>query len=159
MDASEATGRLERARFDTPVRSVGFYLGVKGKRTKHVVIAKEVIDAAKAYHCNVIPVGMIENVTVHGRDVLDPETKRVLKKFVHVSMTRLRGRDVVSLQLFAALRSILERTLTSSAKYNIYSVVTGCSATNSGRSISSRGSLQTSRKIDRISLVLITAFS
>jgi len=57
LDASEATGRLERAHFDTPVRSVGFYLGVKGKRTKHMVIAKEVIDAAKAYHYNVIPVG------------------------------------------------------------------------------------------------------
>jgi len=84
LDASEATGRLERARFDTPVRSVGFYLGVKGKRTKHVVIAKEVIDAAKAYHYN---------VTVHGRDVLDPETKRILKKFVHASMAKLRGKD------------------------------------------------------------------
>jgi len=93
LDASESTGRLERARFETPVRSVGFYLGVKGKRTKHMVIAKEVIDAAKAYHYNVIPVGMIENVTVHGRDVLDSETKRILKKFAHVSMAKLRGRD------------------------------------------------------------------
>jgi len=35
---------------------------------------------------------VIENVTVHGRDVLDPETKRVLKKFVHVSMAKLRGK-------------------------------------------------------------------
>jgi len=52
LDASESTGRLERARCETPVRSVGFYLGVKGKRTKHIV-----------------------------------------KKFVHVSMAKLRGRD------------------------------------------------------------------
>jgi len=36
---------------------------------------------------------MIENITVLARDRLDPETKRVLKKFVHVSMTKLRGRD------------------------------------------------------------------
>jgi len=95
LDASESTGRLERAhaRFDTPVRSVGYFLGVKGRRTKHVVIAKEIIDNAKAYHYNVIPIGMIENIIVLAKDRLDPETKRVLKKFVHVSMTKLRGRD------------------------------------------------------------------
>jgi len=66
LDASESTGRLERAhaKFDTPVRSVGYFLGIKGKRTKHVVIAKEIIDNAKAFHYNVLPIGMIETVTM-----------------------------------------------------------------------------------------------
>ena len=95
LDASESTGRLERAhaRFDTPVRSVGYFLGVKGRRTKHVAIAKEIIDNAKAYHYNVTPIGMIENIIVLAGDRLGPETKRVLKKLVHLSMRKLRGRD------------------------------------------------------------------
>ena len=32
-------------------------------------------------------------MTVHSRDVLDPETKRILKKFVHASIGKLRGKD------------------------------------------------------------------
>jgi hypothetical protein len=96
LDASESTGRFageRHAGFDTPVRSVGYFLGLKGKRTRHVVIAKEIIDDAKAYHYNVIPVGMIEGITVLARDRLDPETRRVLKKFVAVSLKKLRGKD------------------------------------------------------------------
>jgi len=94
LDASEASGRLDhRARFDTPVRSVGFFLGVRGKRAKHVVIAKEVIESAKAYHYNVIPVSMVERVRVHARNLLDVETKRVLKKFVEQTMPKLKKRE------------------------------------------------------------------
>jgi hypothetical protein len=96
LDASESTGRFTGERhsgFDTPVRSVGYFLGLKGKRTKHVVIAKEIINNAKAYHYNVIPIGMIEGITVLAKDRLDPETKRVLKKFVAVSLKKLRGKD------------------------------------------------------------------
>jgi hypothetical protein len=95
LDASESTGRFAGERhsgFDTPVRSVGYFLGLKGKRTKHVVIAKEIIDDA-FYHYNVIPVGMIEGITILAKDRLDPETKRVLKKFVAVSIKKLRGKD------------------------------------------------------------------
>jgi len=58
-----------------------------------VVIAKEIIDNAKAYHYNVILTGMIENIIVLARDRLDPETKRVLRKFVHASIAKLRGKD------------------------------------------------------------------
>jgi hypothetical protein len=95
LDASESTGRLEHshARFDTPVRSVGYFLGIKGKRTKHVVIAKEIIDNAKAFHYNVLPIAMIEIVSVLAKNRLDPETKRVLKKFVRVSIQKLVGKD------------------------------------------------------------------
>lgn len=44
LDASEATGQLEHDRFDTSVQSVGYFLAVKGRKTKHVVIAKEIVD-------------------------------------------------------------------------------------------------------------------
>lgn len=58
-----------------------------------MVIAKEIIDNAQAFHYNVLPIGMIETVTVLAKDRLDPETKRVLKKFVRVSIQKLAGKD------------------------------------------------------------------
>ncbi len=44
LDASEAAGQLEHNKFDTPVQSVGYFLAVKGRKTRHVVIAKEIVD-------------------------------------------------------------------------------------------------------------------
>jgi len=93
LDASEATGRLQQADFDTPVLSVGYFLGIKGRRTRHVVIAKEIINNAKAFHYNVLPIGMCQKITVLARDRLDRKTKRMLKKFVRVSMAKLRRKD------------------------------------------------------------------
>jgi len=92
LDASEATGQLEHDRFDTPVQSVGYFLAVKGRKTKHVVIAKEIVDN-KSYHYNVIPVGMIQNLRVIQRNGLRPSVMRVLKKFAAVTVPRLRRKD------------------------------------------------------------------
>jgi hypothetical protein len=93
LDASEAKGRLEKGSFDTPVCSVGWFLGLKGRKTRHLVIAKEFIRGACAFHYNVIPLGMVENVRVFGRKVLDAEAERVLKKFVHATIKRLKKKD------------------------------------------------------------------
>ena len=93
LDASEATGPLNRDHFDTPVQSVGYFLGVKGKRARHLVIAKEIINKAEAFHYNCIPVRMIEGVSILAKDRLDRETKRALKKFVRVTITKLRKKD------------------------------------------------------------------
>lgn len=92
LDASEAAGRLEDGRWDTPVQRVGYFLGVKGRKTKHVVIAKEIVHS-REYHYNVIPFGMIESVTVQKRNALSPRVKRVLKKFVDRTLQRLEGKD------------------------------------------------------------------
>jgi len=92
LDASEATGQLEHDKFDTPVQSVGYFLAVKGRKTRHVVIAKEIVDK-KSYHYNVIPVGMIQKVKVIQRDGLKPSVKRVLKKFAAATVSRLRKKD------------------------------------------------------------------
>lgn len=93
LDASEATGKLRGGRFDTPVCSVGFFLGVKGKRAKHVVIAKEIVDVERALHYNSIPVRVIEGVCVHKREALDVKTRKVLRKFVSAVMIRIREKD------------------------------------------------------------------
>ena len=93
LDASEAKGRLEKVSFDTLVCSVGWFLGLKGRKTRHLVIAKEFIRGACAFHYNVIPLGMVEKVKVLGREMLDAEAERVLKKFVHVAIRRLKKKD------------------------------------------------------------------
>ncbi|TET19646.1 hypothetical protein E3J74_06030 [Candidatus Bathyarchaeota archaeon] len=92
LDASEATGQLEHDRFDTPVQSVGYFLAVKGRKTKHIVIAKEIVDN-RSYHYNVIPVGMIQNLRIVQRNGLKPYVKRVLKKFAAATVPRLRKKD------------------------------------------------------------------
>lgn len=95
LDASEVTGHFSvdenkhgHGCFDTPVRSLGYFLGVRGKRCKHVVIAKEIIRTGSAFHYNVIPLGMIQNVQVLARNVLEYEMKHQLKKFVDVALQR-----------------------------------------------------------------------
>ena len=79
LDASEATDVLSHDRFDTPVVSVGFFLGIKGRKARHLVIAKEVLDS-RTYHYNVIPVGMIQRLRVHSRVALTKKAKYRLKK-------------------------------------------------------------------------------
>jgi hypothetical protein len=93
LDASEATGRLEKGKFDTPVRSVGYYLGLKGRKTKHLVIAKELVRTCEAFHYNVIPLGMIEDLRVLAREVLNLDNVKVLKKFVRSCLRRLGQKD------------------------------------------------------------------
>ena len=93
LDASEAKGRLENCSFDTLVCSVGWFLGLKGRKRRHLVIAKEFIRGACAFHYNVIPLGMVETLRVLGRGVLDADAKRVLKKFAHVAIRRLKKKD------------------------------------------------------------------
>jgi hypothetical protein len=93
LDASEATGSLESGKFDTPVRSVGYFLGIKGRKTKHLVIAKELVRTCDAFHYNVIPVGMIENIRTLAHEALDLDNIKVLKKCVRTFMQRLREKD------------------------------------------------------------------
>lgn len=93
LDASEVTGCLGgEGGFDTPVRSVGYFLGLKGGRLRYLVVAKEVILSGEAFHYNVIPLGMVERVRVLARDVLEPEARRVLRKFVRC-LGSLCGKD------------------------------------------------------------------
>jgi hypothetical protein len=92
LDASEATGPLHQGKFDTPVQSVGYFLAVKGRKTRHVVIAKEIVDK-KSYHYNVIPIGMVQSIKIIQRNGLKPSVKRVLKKFALATVPKLRKKD------------------------------------------------------------------
>ena len=93
LDASEATGSLKGAKIDTPVSSWGVFLGIKGERTKHLIIAKEIVDVDRACHYNAVPLGMIKRIRVIERGTLDPKTMKTLKKFARKAMQRIRGKD------------------------------------------------------------------
>ncbi|MCD6263503.1 hypothetical protein J7L60_03730 [Candidatus Bathyarchaeota archaeon] len=84
LDASEVTSRLPEGEhlYDTPIRSYGVFLGVKGRRTKHLVIAKEVITHERTFHYNVIPLGMVEKVILLNPSDLDENLLRHLSKKV-----------------------------------------------------------------------------
>ena len=93
FDASEDTRVLscDDGVYDTPIRSYGAFLGVKGFRARHIVIAKEVVERDKVFHYNAIPVGMVEKVILlNPKDLeerlLKPLRRKVvstpLKKFV-----------------------------------------------------------------------------
>jgi len=94
LDASEATRPLTEAHraFDTPIRSYGVFLGVKGLRTRHLVIAKEIIEVDRTFHYNVIPVGMIERVFLLRRGDLDPDLLRHLHETVARAPVKRFGR-------------------------------------------------------------------
>ena len=86
-DASEATRRLSRDEvvYDTPIRSYGVFIGVKGFRTKHIVVAKEVIERERLFHYNCIPVGLIERIVLLSRRDLEAGLLRHLRRKVMVT--------------------------------------------------------------------------
>ena len=86
LDASEAMGRTGEGgepHFDTPVASVGHYVGVKGKRTRHLILLKDIFQITEktydlVYNC--IPVGMIEKINVRRKKDLETEFHEIIKK-------------------------------------------------------------------------------
>jgi len=71
LDASEArtSFSVPEKSFDTPVRSIGVYGGIRGERAKHLIIIKEEFDVGEApeYHYNAIPLGMIDTIRLARR--------------------------------------------------------------------------------------------
>lgn len=71
LDASEArtTLSLPEREFDTPVRSIGVFGGLRGSRVKHIIVIKEefAIGEAPEYHYNAIPLGMVEKIVLARR--------------------------------------------------------------------------------------------
>jgi hypothetical protein len=86
LDASEAMGRTGEGgepHFDTPVASIGHYVGVKGNRTRHLILLKDIFQITEktydlVYNC--IPLGMIEKVNVRRKKDLETEFHEIIKK-------------------------------------------------------------------------------
>ena len=62
LDASEgrAVPPLRHKLFDTPVISYGIFLGIRGIRTRHIIVVKEYV--MDEIHYNSIPLGMLEKI-------------------------------------------------------------------------------------------------
>jgi len=91
LDASEGrVGSVDDGVFDIPVRSVGFYAGAYGRRTKHVIILKEIFEGVDV-HYNSIPVGMIEAVRIHRKGALSPDALKCLKPVIRQIKRRISG--------------------------------------------------------------------
>ena len=77
------TGEGGEPHFDTPVASIGHYVGVKGKRAQHLILLKDIFQITEktydlVYNC--IPVGMIEKVNVRRRQDLETKFHEIIKK-------------------------------------------------------------------------------
>jgi len=93
FDASEVSSGKPSQEVETHVHSTGFFIGVKGKMRRHLVLAKEIIDRGPAYHYNVILFSMIDRIEIIQRDALDPRLKKSLRRFVKESIEILRRKD------------------------------------------------------------------
>lgn len=86
LDASEAMGRTGEGgepHFDTPVASIGHYVGVKGKRAKHLILLKDIFQITEktydlVYNC--IPLGMIEKINIRRKKDLETEFHEIIKR-------------------------------------------------------------------------------
>jgi len=90
LDASEGEGRLKDVEIIAHVKSAGWFLLHK---EGHIIIAKEIVNYGEAYHYNVIPVAMIQLLTVTPARGLNSRTKRRLRKFLRLKTPQLTKKD------------------------------------------------------------------
>ncbi len=108
-DASKGEARVghpqqssEELRFDVPVRSWGIFLGIAGKRVKHVILLRDAFqfDEERGEYdidYNSIPLGMIHDIRIIQRHVLNRNIASMLERTLlkHVRIAKQRGRKKI----------------------------------------------------------------
>jgi len=105
-DASKGEARIDQqaedtTQFDIPVRSAGYFLGIAGKKTKHLIMIRDVFTlnlTQKVYDVdfNSVPTGMICKITVAVQEALGQDMAVSLKKaFLNARVRKRRGRITV----------------------------------------------------------------
>jgi len=105
-DASKGEARIEQqaedtTQFDIPVRSVGYFLGIAGRKTKHLIMIRDVFElnsTQRVYDVdfNSVPIGMIYKITVALQGALHQDMAVSLKKaFLKTRVRKRRGRITV----------------------------------------------------------------
>lgn len=103
LDASKGEARISKDRqsdvqFDIPVTSWGVFLGIVGRKTKHVVLLRDYFEMSEALGVydidfNVVPLGMISNVALLKRAELDRDVAVLLKTaFLRARIRKQKGR-------------------------------------------------------------------
>lgn len=105
-DASKGEARIDERldeimQVDIPVRSAGYFIGLAGKRVKHVILIRDTFqlnEHAGIYDVdyNVIPVGMIYNVKVALSKALPTRRASALRNlFLRAQIRKKKGRVVL----------------------------------------------------------------
>ena len=105
-DASKGEARIDErsegvVQFDIPVRSVGYFLGLAGRRFKHVILIRDSFQLNEAegvydVDFNIVPLGMIYDVNVALRNALDAKGVLLLRKaFLRARTRKQKGRLVI----------------------------------------------------------------
>lgn len=103
FDASKGEARIDKSsrhdvQFDIPVTSWGVFLGVVGRRTKHVVLLRDHFQMSESLGVydidfNVIPLGMIHNIEVCRTEELSRDVAVLLKQaFLRARIRKQKGR-------------------------------------------------------------------
>jgi len=102
-DASKGEALIRKnnrseVQFDIPVTSWGVFLGIAGRKTKHVVLLRDYFEMNETLGIcdidfNVIPVGMISSLTVLKKAELTREMAALLKTaFLRARIRKQKGR-------------------------------------------------------------------
>jgi hypothetical protein len=102
-DASKGEALIHKnnrsaVQFDIPVTSWGVFLGIAGRKTKHVVLLRDYFEMNETLGIcdidfNVIPVGMISSLTVLKKAELTREMAALLKTaFLRAHVRKQKGR-------------------------------------------------------------------
>jgi hypothetical protein len=102
-DASKGEARVSKDRqadvqFDIPVTSWGVFLGIVGRKTKHVVLLRDHFEMSATLGVydidfNVIPLGMISHVAILKKAELDSRVASLLQTaFLRARIRKQKGR-------------------------------------------------------------------
>lgn len=103
FDASQGETRVAKdteldMQFDIPVTSWGVFLGVRGRKIKHIILLRdhfEMSDSLGVYdiNFNAVPLGMVSSVAVLKRGELDSQMAALLKlAFLRARIRKEKGR-------------------------------------------------------------------
>ena len=101
LDASKGEARIQKkskakTQFDILVQSTGYFIGVAGQKTKHVILVRDSFQiSADVYDIdwNCVPIGMIYEVKVALPSALNMQLATHLQKtFLEIEITKRRGR-------------------------------------------------------------------
>jgi hypothetical protein len=101
LDASKGEARIQKkskakTQFDIPVQSTGYFIGVAGQKTKHIILVRDSFQiSADVYDIdwNCVPIGMIYEIKVALPNALNMQLATHLQKtFLEIEITKRRGR-------------------------------------------------------------------
>ena len=108
LDASKGEARIQKkvkakTRFDIPVQSSGYFIGVAGQKTKHVILVRDAFQISSDVYdidWNCVPIGMIYEVKVAHPSALNMQLATHLQKaFLEIEITKRRGRTRIHVKI------------------------------------------------------------